>query len=107
MVSAVDYAIVSQKYLHKCSDFCVTRAHHLFNQTDLIGRCVPDHNLSDHSMLSWQYKLDDITCGDVVQNDAYLVTICKHDVSRVPANFVDGITLDVNIYNHGWAQART
>ena len=73
-VAVVDYAIVSQEYFHKCSDFCVTRAHHLFNQTDLIGRCNPDHNLSDHSVLSWQYKIDDITCGDDVQNDANSVT---------------------------------
>ena len=98
-VAVVDYAIVSQEYLHKCSDFCVTRAHHLFNQTDLIGRCNPDHNLSDHPMLSWQYKIDDITCRDDVQNDANLVTIRKHDVSQVTTNFMDGITLDMNINN--------
>ena len=60
----------------------------------------PDHNLSDHSMLSWQYQLDEIACGDVVQNDAHLVTVRKHDASQVPANFMDDITLDVKINNN-------
>ena len=50
-VVIIDHANVSQEYLHKCSDFCVTREHHLYNQTDLIGRCDPDHILSDYSML--------------------------------------------------------
>ena len=50
-------------------------------------------------MLSWQYKIDDITCGDDLQNDAHLVTIRKHDVSQVPTNFMGGITIDVNINN--------
>ena len=45
-VSVVDYAVVPHDYLHKCSDFCVKRAHDLFNQTDLLGRCDPDRNLT-------------------------------------------------------------
>ena len=46
--AVVDYTIVSHDYLHNCSEFRVKRAHELFNQTELVGRCDLDHNISDH-----------------------------------------------------------
>ena len=60
-VSVIDYAIVSHDHLHRHSNFQVIREHQLFNETDLVGRCDPDHNVSDHSELKWQYELDSVT----------------------------------------------
>ena len=88
--AVVDYTIVSHDYLHNCRNFRVKRAHELFNQTDLVGRCDPDHNISDHSVLTWQYNVDDLSSGNVHvgESDAQVTVIRKYDVSQVPANFL-------------------
>ena len=95
----VDYTIVSHDYLHNCSEFRVKRAHELFNQTDLVGRCDPDHNISDHSVLTWQYNVDDLSSGNVHvgESDAQVTVIRKYDVSLVPADFMCDSVLEMDI----------
>ena len=97
-VSVVDYAIVSQDHLHRNSNFQVIRAHQLLNETDLVGRCDPDHNISDHSVLKWQYEIDSVTEYNTV-SVAAKVTIRKIDVSQIPDNFMGNVTLQRDINN--------
>ena len=94
-VSVVDYAIVSQDHLHRHSNFQVIRAHQLFNETDLVGRCDPDHNISDHSVLKWQYELDNVTEHNTVSEAAKV----KIDVSQIPDSFMENATLQRDIDN--------
>ena len=97
----VDYAIVSHDHLHRYSNFQVIRAHQLFNETDLVGRCDPDHNISDHSVLKWQYELDNVT--EVTEHNTISETaktiIRKIDVSQIPDNFMGNVTLQRDINN--------
>ena len=81
-VSVVDYAIVSHDHLHRHSNFQVIRAHQLFDETNLVGstRCDPNHNISDHSVLKWQYELDTVTEHNTVSEAAKTI-IRKIDVS--------------------------
>ena len=97
--AVVDYTIVSHDYLHNCSNFRVKRAHELFNQTDLVGRCDPDHNISDHSVLTWQYNVDDLSSGNVHvgESDTLVTVIRKYDVSQVPANFMCDSVIEMDI----------
>ena len=97
-VSVVDYAIVSQDHLHRHSNFQVIRAHQLFNETDLVGRCDPDHKISDNSVLEWQYELDSVTDHNTV-SVAAKVTIWKIDVSEIPDNFMGNVTLQRDVNN--------
>ena len=99
-VSVVDYmyAIVSQDHLHRQSNFQVIRADQLINETDLVGRCDPDHNISDHSVLKWQYEIDSVTEHNTV-SVAAKVTIRKIDVSQIPDNFMGNVTLQRDINN--------
>ena len=97
-VSVVDYAIVSHDHLHRHSNLQVIRAHQLFNETDLVGRCDPDHNISDHSVLKWQYELDNATEHNTVSETAKTI-IRKIDVSQIPDNFMGNVTLQRDINN--------
>ena len=97
-VSVVDYAIVSQDHLHRHSNFQVIRAHQLFNETDLVGKCDPDHNISDHSVHKWQYELYSVTEHNTV-SVAARVTIRKIDVSQIPDKFMGNVTLQRDINN--------
>ena len=99
-VSVVDYmyATVSQDHLHRQSNFQVIRADQLFNETDLVGRCDPDHNISDHSVLKWQYEIDSVTEHNTV-SVAAKVTIRKIDVSQIPDNLMGNVTLQRDINN--------
>ena len=97
--AVVDYTIVSHDYLHNCSNFRVKQAHELFNQTDLVGRCDPDHNISDHSVLTWQYNVDDLSSSNVHvgESDTQVTVIRKYDVSQVPANFMCDSVIEMDI----------
>ena len=70
----------------------------MFNETDLVGRCDPDHNISDHSVLKWQYELDSVTEHNIV-SVAAKVTIRKIDESQIPDNFMGNVTLQRDINN--------
>ena len=96
--AVVDYTIVSHDYLHNCSEFRVKRAHELFNQTDLVCRCDPDHNISDHSVLTWQYNVDEVSSDtvEVVERDTQVTVIRKYDVSQVPADFMCDSVLEMD-----------
>ena len=94
----MNYAIVSHDHLHKHSNFQVIRAHQLFNETDLVGRCDPDHNISDHSVLKWQYELDNVT-EQITVSEAAKTIIRKIDVSQIPDNFMGNVTLQRDINN--------
>ena len=96
-VSVVDYVVVPHDYLHKCSGFCVKRAHDLFVQTDLLGRCDLDRNLSDHSMLVWKYKLDDLYSDLTIKRNSQLIQIRKYDVSQVPDDFMCDTAITINV----------
>ena len=54
-LAVVDYAIISQHRLHQCKNMRVVRAQELFRQSELLGRFDPEHNISDHSMLVWDF----------------------------------------------------
>ena len=109
--AVVDYTIVSHDYLHNCSEFRVKRARELFNQTDLVCKCDPDHNISDHSVLTWQYNVDEVSSGtvEVVERDTQVTVIRKYDVSQVPADFMcdsvlemdaTAILANIHVYSH-------
>ena len=48
-----------QHRLHQCKNMRVSRAHELFRLTELLGRVNLEHNISDHSMLAWDFQLSD------------------------------------------------
>ena len=96
-VSVVDYVVVPHDYLHKCSGFCVKRAHDLFVQTDLLGRCDPGHNLSYHSMLVWKYILDDLYSDLTIKRNSQLIKIRIYDVSQVPDDFMCDTAITINV----------
>ena len=64
-LAVVDYAIVSHDCIHRCDSFEVIRAFDLFNTVGLEGCCDPDHNISDHSLLSLLFVLHD--SGNIYQ----------------------------------------
>ena len=70
----------------------------MFNETDLVGRCDPDHNISDHLVLKWQYELDNVT-EHITVSETAKATIRKIDVSQIPDNFMGNITLQRDINN--------
>ena len=55
----VDYVFVSHTILHQFEDFKVHTAHDLFNKSTLVGKLDPEHNIPDHSVLSWQFMFTD------------------------------------------------
>ena len=85
-LAVVDYVIVSQHRLHQCKNMRVVRAQELFRQTDLLGRVNTEHNISDHSMLMWNFQLCDneYTDGDDLGTDIPRLVLTKYDVSEVP-----------------------
>ena len=56
-VAVVDYIFVSHTILHQFEDFNVHTAHNLFNKSALVGKLDPEHNIPDHSVLSWHVCL--------------------------------------------------
>ena len=60
----------------------VVRAQELFRQTELLGRVNPEHNISDHSMLVWDFHLsvDEYTDGGELGIDFPSVLITKYDI---------------------------
>ena len=89
-LAVVDYAIISQHRLHQCKNMRVVRAQELFRQTELLGRVNPEHNISDHSMLVWDFQLcvDEYTDGSELGTDFPSVLITKYDINEVPELFM-------------------
>ena len=63
-LAVVDYAIVSQHRLHQCKNMKVVRAQELYRLTELHVHANPVHNISDHSMLMWEFQLCDNEYSD-------------------------------------------
>ena len=63
----------------------VIRAHELFRLTELLGRVNREHNISDHSMLAWDFQLSDneYTDGGEFGTDFLRVVITKYDINEV------------------------
>ena len=68
-LAVVDYVIVPYQDLQKCTNFEVLRACHLFDNAGLLGVCDPDHNIADHLVLSWSYKLKETIVLDTDQSN--------------------------------------
>ena len=89
-LAVVDYAIINQYRLHQCKNMRVVRAQELFRQTELLGRVNPEHNISDHSMLVWDFQLsvDEYTDGGEFGTHFPSVLITKYDINEVPELFM-------------------
>ena len=76
--------------LHQCKNMRVVRAQELFRQTELLGRVNPEHNISDHSMLVWDFQLsvDEYTDGGEFGTHFPSVLITKYDINEVPELFM-------------------
>ncbi len=87
-LAVVDYAIVSQDMIHLCNNVHIIRALDLFKQAQLPGVCDPDHNISDHSLVSWTMLIDVHTSTITDNNELPPLHIIKHDVSDIPMDFM-------------------
>ena len=95
-LAVVDYVMVSHMNLDLCTEFDVIRAHELFNKSGLVGKCDPDHNISDHSVLAWQYQVNATTDSNV-NHPGVSVVVHKYDVSDIPQDFMANVEIELNI----------
>ena len=94
-VAVVDYVFVSHTILHQFEDFKVHTAHNLFNKSALVGKLDPEHNILDHSVLSWQFMFTDYV--DNSRSDHSFV-VNKFDVTQIPDNILTNPFV-VNVMN--------
>ncbi len=87
-LAVVDYAVVSQDMIHLCDNVKIIRAIDVFRQAHLTGVCDPDHNISDHSLVSWTMQIDMHNPNMIDNSELLPLHITKHDVSEVPADFM-------------------
>ena len=67
----------------------------LFNKSALVGKLDPEHNIPDHSVLSWQFMFTDYV--DNSRSDHSFV-VNKFDVTQIPDNFLTNPFV-VNVMN--------
>lgn len=88
-LAVVDYAIVGHEFLSQCDNFHVLRAQDAFIQSNLLGRCDPQHNISDHSLIYWDVKFNSEQSYSATNNDFEQgMSITKYDVSNIPEDFM-------------------
>ena len=95
-LAVVDYVMVSHMNLDLCTEFDVIRAYKLFNKSGLVGKCDPNHNISDHSVLTWQYQVNATTDSNV-NHSGVSVVVHKYDVSDIPQDFMTNVEIQLNI----------
>ena len=52
----INYVMVSHMNSDPCTEVDVIRAHKFFHESGLLEQYDPDHDISDHSILVWQYQ---------------------------------------------------
>ena len=85
-VVVVDYVIVNQDVLHICTGIEIISATDLFQNDGLRGRCNPEHNISDHSVLCWQFHINHFCLSEHLPEAAQYVV--RYDVSEIPVDFM-------------------
>ena len=60
----------------------IRRAYELFELAALVGVCDPDHNIPDHSLLSWSVMFDESNIFDYNDLQSHVRTV--YDVSQIP-----------------------
>ena len=56
----------------------------------------PDHNISDHSVLGWQYQVTATTDSNM-NHSGVSVVVHKYDVSDIPQDFMANVEIQLNI----------
>ena len=84
--AVVDYVFVSYDVLRCYRDISVRRAHKLFELAALVGVCDPDHNIPDHSLLSWSVMFDESNIFDYNDLQSHVRTV--YDVTQIPMEFM-------------------
>ena len=86
-LAVVDYVVVSHQELTRYSNFEVLRARQLFDNAGLLGVRDPDHNIADHSVLGWHYKMEEYIDPAIDQSISPVVKY-RYDVSEIPDTFM-------------------
>ena len=93
-LAVVDYVIVSHDLLHACDEIKTISAADLFMQAGLVGFADMKHNISDHSLLCWNFNLN-ICCEEPSNEVNEPISVTKYDVTNIPVDFMcDGHTVD-------------
>ena len=82
----VDYAIVNQENIHLCHDMNITCATQQLIDAELTGQCDPDHNISDHSLISWSFQTYYI--NDTIPQPEQVQYYIRYDVSEIGVDFM-------------------
>ena len=82
-------SLPNQDYLHKCDRVTVERAHDMYTLTGLVGVCDPEHNIPDHSLLTWSYNHgDNNESNNCASQSVTSVKAKRYDVSNIPLDFM-------------------
>ena len=82
----VDYVIVNQHWLHICTGIDIISATYLFQNSGLCGKCSPEHNLSAHSVLCWQFHIIHFSLFENLPEPAQYDV--RYEVSEIPGDFM-------------------
>ena len=90
----MDYCLVPQESLSCFSNFRVTSAHDLYNNSSPIGVNDPGSSIPEHSLIRWDISCDSVYLPDLPQDAEWKTTQQYFDVSCVPSNFFTGPDID-------------
>ena len=74
-------------YVLSCySDMSIRRSHELFELANFVGVFDPNHNIPDHSLLSWSVMFDESSISDYNDLQSHVRTM--YDLSYIPKEFM-------------------